>query len=131
MAGYGMVHRDTGQRWQITHTTSLSLLARRLGVDRDVAAQITLHRLQRAPQLGPTPLSLRVAHIVCLLLARSEITVSLVELKRLRFIGPDVRGYGNMLWEMGLTVLLRGVARALESSPALASDPYVCLYVRP
>jgi hypothetical protein len=94
MAGYGMIHRDTGQRWQITHTTSLPRLARRLGVDQDVAAQITLHRLQ--PQLGPTPLSLRVAHIVCFLLACSEITVSLMELKCLRFIEPDVRGYGNM-----------------------------------
>jgi hypothetical protein len=48
MAGYGMIHRDTGQRWHITHTTSLPRLARRLGVDQDVAAQITLHRLQRA-----------------------------------------------------------------------------------
>lgn len=48
MAGYGMVHRDTALGWHITHTTSLPRLARRLGVDEDVAAQITLHRHQRA-----------------------------------------------------------------------------------
>jgi hypothetical protein len=47
MAAYRMVHRDEDGRW---HTTSISLaqLAHRLGADQEVAAQITLHRLQRA-----------------------------------------------------------------------------------
>lgn len=48
MAGYGMIYRDPDNRWHITHTTSLATLARRLGADEDVAAQITLHRHQRA-----------------------------------------------------------------------------------
>lgn len=48
MTALGMVHRDRDLRWHITHTTGLAQLARRLGVDQDVAAQITLHRLQRA-----------------------------------------------------------------------------------
>lgn len=48
MAAYRMIHRDEAGRWHVTSTTSLAQLAHRLGVDQDVAAQITLHRLQRA-----------------------------------------------------------------------------------
>ncbi|MCH6472568.1 hypothetical protein [Sinomonas terrae] len=48
MAGYQMIHRDQDGRWHLTATTSLAQLAHRLGADADVAAQLTLHRLQRA-----------------------------------------------------------------------------------
>ncbi|WP_336853933.1 hypothetical protein [Sinomonas albida] len=48
MSALGMIHRDQDKRWFITHTASLTQLAQRLGVDCDVAAQLTLHRLQRA-----------------------------------------------------------------------------------
>jgi hypothetical protein len=48
MAAYRMVHRDQDGLWHITATTSLAQLAHRLGADQEVAAQITLHRQQRA-----------------------------------------------------------------------------------
>lgn len=47
MSALGMIHRDQDKRWHITHTTSLTQLAQRLGADQDVAAQLTLHRAQR------------------------------------------------------------------------------------
>ncbi|MEA5456950.1 hypothetical protein SPF06_19685 [Sinomonas sp. JGH33] len=48
MAAYRMIHRDDAGLWHITAATSLAQLARRLGADEDVAAQLTLHRSQRA-----------------------------------------------------------------------------------
>ncbi|KHL01752.1 hypothetical protein LK10_14800 [Sinomonas humi] len=47
MAALAMIHRDDAGHWHLTHTTSLAQLARRLGADSDVAAQLTLHRRQR------------------------------------------------------------------------------------
>jgi DNA-binding transcriptional regulator YhcF (GntR family) len=48
MSALGMIHRDQDKRWHITHTMNLTQLAQRLGADQDVAAQLRLHRLQRA-----------------------------------------------------------------------------------
>jgi hypothetical protein len=48
MSALGMLHRDQDKRWHVTHTTSLTQLAQRLGADQDVAAQLRLHRQQRA-----------------------------------------------------------------------------------
>ncbi|WP_136611062.1 hypothetical protein [Sinomonas albida] len=48
MSALGMIRRDQDKRWYITHTTSLTQLAQRLGADQDVAAQLTIHRQQRA-----------------------------------------------------------------------------------
>jgi hypothetical protein len=47
MAAYQMIHRDQAGRWHVTTTTSLAELARRLGADADVAAQLTQHRHER------------------------------------------------------------------------------------
>lgn len=47
MHALGMIDRDGEGRWHIVHTTGLGQLARRLGAEQDVAAQLTLHRMQR------------------------------------------------------------------------------------
>lgn len=47
MASLGMIHRD-GRPWKITAAANLGQLAVRLGAADDVAAQIALHRKQRA-----------------------------------------------------------------------------------
>lgn len=76
------------------------------------------------PQMGPTPLSLRVAHIARFLLVHLQVTV------RLRERASASSGQTYVFAETCLSVPLRG-SSSVESTPALrpATRMYFCMCV--